>query len=66
MKKQPSQASKKPQTSEEKANEAWKQSQKKLFCERYVLNRALTSDNLSGEGAAEQALNAWDRIHNVP
>lgn len=35
---------------------------KEEFLQEYVLNRAKTSLNLNGTGAAEEAIKAWDTI----
>jgi hypothetical protein len=37
-------------------------STKEEFLQKYVLNRAKTSLNLNGTGAAEEAIKAWNKI----
>lgn len=37
---------------------------KEQFLIQYILNRALTSNNLNGRGAAEEAILAWRTIQS--
>jgi len=37
---------------------------KEQFLIQYVLNRALTSSNLNGRGAAEEAIMAWRTLQS--